>query len=145
MGGFWGRCAQFTFEVINGIIVRGEDEKFGTFFVETDGACGEVGDDSQNTDDTVGHHFFETMRPTAFLAPTLIAKTCFICTQPKHAFFLAQLALQGHRANGKKPLPGRVPGPKKGTKMVPKSWSFQKEFFCSVAKKKSQKLDRALP
>ena len=94
---------------------------------------------------TVGHHFFETMCPTAFLAPTLIAKTCFICTQPKHAFFLAQLALQGHRANGKKPLPGRVPGPKKGTKMVPKSGSFQKEFFCSVAKKKSQKLDRALP
>ena len=88
----------------------------------------------------VGHHFFETMCPTAFLAPTLIAKTCFICTQPKHAFFLAQLALQGHRANGKKPIPGRVPGPKKGTKMVPKSWSFQKEFFCSVAKKKSQKL-----
>ena len=43
---------------------------------------------------TVGHHFFETMCPTAFLAPTLIAKTCFICTQPKHAFFLAQLALQ---------------------------------------------------
>ena len=94
---------------------------------------------------TVGHHFFGTMCPTAFLAPTLIAKTCFICTQPKHAFFLAQLALQGHRANGKKPLPGRVPGPKKGTKMVPKSGSFQKEFFCSVAKKKSQKLDRALP
>ena len=84
---------------------------------------------------TVGHHFFETMCPTAFLAPTLIAKTCSICTQPKHAFFLAQLALQGHRANGKKPLPGRVPGPKKGTKMVPKSGSFQKEFFCSVAKK----------
>ena len=90
-------------------------------------------------------HFFETMCPTAFLAPTLIAKTCFICTQPKHAFFLAQLALQGHRANGKKPLPGRVPGPKKGTKMVPKSGSFQKKFFCLVAKKKSQKLDRALP
>ena len=85
------------------------------------------------------------MCPTAFLAPTLIAKTCFICAQPKHAFFLAQLALQGHRANGKKPLPGRVPGPKKGTKMVPKPGSFQKEFFCSAAKKKSQKLDRALP
>ena len=33
--------------------MRGEDEKFGTFFVETDGACGEVGDDSQNTDDSV--------------------------------------------------------------------------------------------
>ena len=95
-------------------------------------------------DTTVGHHFFETMCPTAFLAPTLTAKTCFLCTQPQSAFFLAQLALRGHRANGKKPLPGRVPGPKKGTKMVPKSGSFQKEFFCSVAKKKSQKLDRAL-
>ena len=93
----------------------------------------------------VGHHFFETMCPTAFLAPTLTAKTCFICIQPQNAFFLAQLALRGHRANGKKPLPGRVPGPKKGTKMVPKSGSFQKEFFCSVAKKKPQKLDRALP
>ena len=84
---------------------------------------------------TVGHHFFETMCATASLAPTLIAKTCFICTQPKHAFFLAQLALQGHGANGKKALTGRVPGPKKGTKVVPKSGSFQKEFFCSVAKK----------
>ena len=78
------------------------------------------------------------MCPTAFLAPTLTAKTCFICTQPQNAFFLAQLALRGHGANGKKPLPGRVPGPQKGTKMVPKSGSFQKEFFCSVAKKSSK-------
>ena len=31
-------------------------------------------------------------------------------------FFLAQLALQGNRANGKKSLPSRVPGLKKGTK-----------------------------
>ena len=31
------------------------------------------------------------MCPTAFLAPTLIAKTCFICTQPKHAFFWPNL------------------------------------------------------
>ena len=69
------------------------------------------------------------MCPTAFLAPTLTAKTCFICTQPQNAFFLAQLALQGNRANGEKSLPGRVPGPKKGTKMVPKSGSFQEEFF----------------
>ena len=68
---------------------------------------------NEQTKLTVGHHFFETMCPTAFLAPTLTAKTCFICTQPQNAFFLAQLALQGHRANGKKPLPGRVPGPKK--------------------------------
>ena len=75
------------------------------------------------------------MCPTAFLAPTLTAKTCSICTQPQNAFFLAQLALQGNRAKGKKSSPGRVPGPKKGTKMVPKSGSFQKEFFCSVAKK----------
>ena len=81
------------------------------------------------------------MCPTAFLAPTLTAK---ICTQPQNAFFLAQLALQGNRANGKKPLPGRVPGPKKGTKMVPKSGSFQEEFLLS-GQKKSQKLDRALP
>ena len=73
------------------------------------------------------------------------AKTCFICTQPQNAFFLAKLALKGNRANGKKSLPGRVPGPKKGTKMVPKSGPFQKEFFYSVAQKKSQKLDRALP
>ena len=64
---------------------------------------------------TVGHHLFDTMCPTAFLAPTLTAKTSFICTQPQNAFFLAQLALQGNRANGKKSLRGRVPGPKKGT------------------------------
>ena len=83
---------------------------------------------------TVGHHLFDTMCPTAFLAPTLTAKTCFICTQPQNAFFLAQLALQGNRANGKKSLPGRVPGPKKGTKMVPKSGSFQEEFFLKSPK-----------
>ena len=75
---------------------------------------------SEKATGTVGHHLFDTMCPTAFLAPTLTAKTCFICTQPQNAFFLAQLALQGNRANGKKSLPGRVPGPKKGTKMVPK-------------------------
>ena len=35
----------------------------------------------------MAHYFFETMRPTAFLAPTLIfAKTCFICT-PKTCIF----------------------------------------------------------
>ena len=82
---------------------------------------------------TVGPHFFETMCPTAFLAPTLTAKTCFICAQPQNAFFLAKLALQGNRSNGKKSFPGRVPGPKKRTKMVPKSGPFQKEFFCSAA------------
>ena len=86
-----------------------------------------------------------TMCPTAFLAPTLTAKTCFICTQPQNAFFLAQLVLQGNRANGKKSLPGRVLGPKKGTKMVPNSGSFQEEFFLLSGQKKSQKLDRALP
>ena len=63
------------------------------------------------------------------------AKICFICTQPQSRFFLAKLALQGNRANGKKSFPGRVPGPKKRTKMVPKSGPFQKEFFCSAAKK----------
>ena len=84
---------------------------------------------------TVGPHFFETMCPTAFLAPTLTAKTCFICAQPQNAFFLAKLALQGNRSNGKKSFPGRVLGPKKRTKMVPKSGPFQKEFFCSAAKK----------
>ena len=93
---------------------------------------------------TVGH-LFDTMCPTAFLAPTLTAKICFICTQPQNAFFLAQLALQGNRANGKKSLPGRVPGPKKGTKMVPKSELFQEEFFLLSGQKKSPKLDRALP
>ena len=35
------------------------------------------------------------MCPTAFLAPTLTAKTCFICAQPQNAFFLAKLALLG--------------------------------------------------
>ena len=76
-----------------------------------------------------------TMCPTAFLAPTLTAKTCFICTQPQNAFFLAQLALQGNRANGKKPLPGRVPGPKKEPKWFQILGRFKKNSSCSVAKK----------
>ena len=75
------------------------------------------------------------MCPTAFLASTLTAKTCFICTQPQNAFFLAQLALQGIRANGKKPLPGRVLGPKKEPKMVLKLGRFKKNASCSVAEK----------
>ena len=40
---------------------------------------------------TVGPHFFETMCPTAFLEPTLTAKTCFICAQPQNAFFWPNL------------------------------------------------------
>jgi len=61
------------------------------------------------------------------------AETCFIRAQPHNAFFLAKLALQGNPANGKKSLPGEVPGQKK---KVPKFGSFQKEFFYSLAKKK---------
>ena len=82
--------------------------------------------------------------PHGLLSPTLLR---FVSSALSHKmfFFLAKLALQGNRANGKKSLPGAVPGPKKRTKTVPKSGSFQKEVFCSVAKKKSQKLDRPLP
>jgi len=73
------------------------------------------------------------MCPTAFLAPTLTAETCFISTQPQNAFFLAQLALQGDPAHGKKSLAGRVPDPKKRNQMVPKLGRFKKNFslfFC---------------
>ena len=93
---------------------------------------------------TVGPHFFETMCPTAFLAPTLTAKTCFICAQPQNAFFLAKLALQGNQSNGKKSFPGRVPGPKKRTKMVSKIWAVSKRILLLSGLKKSQKLDRPL-
>ena len=95
---------------------------------------------SEKATGTVGHHLFDTMCPTAFLAPTLTAKTCFICTQPQNAFFLAQLALQGNRANGKKSLPGRVPGPKKGTKMVPKSGVVSRRILLAQWPKKVQKI-----
>ena len=42
----WGRCAKLTLEVINGVVVRGKDEKFGTLFVEAYGAGGKIRDDS---------------------------------------------------------------------------------------------------
>ena len=72
--------------------------------------------------------------PHGLLSPTLLR---FVSSALSHKmfFFLAKLALQGNRANGEKSLPGAVPGPKKRTKTVPKSGSFQTEVFCSVAKK----------
>ena len=60
------------------------------------------------------------------------AKICFICTQPQSRFFLAKLALQGNRKSRSLVV---FPAQKKRTKMVPKSGPFQKEFFCSAAKK----------
>ena len=84
---------------------------------------------------TVGPHFFETMCPTAFLAPTLTAKTCFICAQPQNAFFLAKLALQGNRSNGKKSFPGRVPGPKKEPKWFQNLGRFKKNSSAQRPKK----------
>ena len=50
-------------------------------------------------------------------------------------FFQAQLAVQDNRANGKKSFPGRVPGQKKEPKWFQNLGRFQKEFFCSAAKK----------
>ena len=85
---------------------------------------------------TVGYHLFETMCPTAFLAP--LCEDCFICTQPQNVFFLAKLALQGNRANGKKSLPGAVPGPKKRFKTVPTSGLFQKKSSAQWPKKSSK-------
>ena len=89
---------------------------------------------------TVGHHLFDTMCPTAFLAPTLTAKTCFICTQPQNAFFLAQLALQGNRANGKKSLPGRVPRPKKRNQNGSKIWVVSRRILLAQWPKKVPKI-----
>ena len=77
-----------------------------------------------------------TMCPTAFLAPTLTAKTCFICTQPQNAFFLAQLALQGNRANGAKSrYLVEFPAQKKEPKWFQILGRFKKNSSCSVAKK----------
>ena len=76
-----------------------------------------------------------TMCSTAFLAPTLTAKTCFICTQPQNAFFLAQLALQGNPANGKKSLLVEFPAQKKEPKWFQILGRFKKNSSCSVAKK----------
>ena len=84
---------------------------------------------------TVGPHFFETMCPTAFLAPTLTAKTCFICAQPQNAFFLAKLALQGNRSNGKKSFPGRVLGQKKEPKWFQNLGRFKKNSSAQRPKK----------
>ena len=81
-----------------------------------------------------------TMCPTAFLAPTLTAKTCFICTQPQNAFFLAQLALQGNRANGKKSLPGRVMGPKKRNQNGSKFWVVSRRILLAQWPKKVPKI-----
>ena len=84
------------------------------------------------------------MCPTAFLAPTLTAKTCFICTQPQNAFFLwPSLRCKVIEQMEKSRYLVEFPAQKKGTKMVPNSGSFQEEFFLLSGQKKSQKLDRA--
>ena len=88
---------------------------------------------------TVGHHLFDTMCPTAFLAPTLTAKTCFICTQPQNAFFLAQLALQGTVPVIEQMVKSRYlvefPAQKKEPKWFQNLGRFKKNSSCSVAKK----------
>ena len=81
-----------------------------------------------------------TMCPTAFLAPTLTAKTCFICTQPQNAFFLAQLALQGNRANGKKSLPGKSSRPKKRNQNGSKFWVVSRRILLAQWPKKVPKI-----
>ena len=68
------------------------------------------------------------------------AKTCFICTQPQNAFFLAKLALKGNRANGKKSLPGRVPGPKKRNQNGSKIWAVSKRILLLSGPKKVPKI-----
>ena len=75
------------------------------------------------------------MCPTAFLAPTLTAKTCFICTQAQNAFFLAQLAVQDNRANGQKSFPGHVPGQKKEPKWFQNLGRFKKNSSAQRQKK----------
>ena len=52
------------------------------------------------------------MCPTAFLSPTLQRLVSSALSHTMR-FFLAKLALQGNPANGKKSLPGEVPGPPK--------------------------------
>ena len=47
--------------------------------------------------------------------------------------------MQDNRANGKKSFPSHVPGPKKRTKMVPKSGPFQKEPKISLASSRGLK------
>jgi len=49
----WGGCAQFTFEIIDGIVVGGEEEELGTFLIEVNGSCGEVGNDGGYADESV--------------------------------------------------------------------------------------------
>ena len=94
---------------------------------------------------TVGQHLFDTMCPTAFLAPTLTTKTCLSALSHKMHFFWPSLRCKVIEQMVKSRYLVEFPAPKKGTKMVPKSGSFQEEFFLLSGQKKSQKLDRALP
>ena len=82
---------------------------------------------------TVGPHFFETMCPTAFLAPTLTAKTCFICAQPQNAFFWPNLRCKVIDPMAKSRSLVVFPAQKKEPKWFQNLGRFQKEFFCSAA------------
>ena len=63
------------------------------------------------------------------------AKTCFICTQPQNAFFLAKLALKGNRANGKSRYLVGFPAQKKEPKWFQNLGRFKKNSSTQWPKK----------
>ena len=75
------------------------------------------------------------MCSTAFLAPTLTAKTYFICTQPQNAFFLPSLHCKVIEQMEKSRYLVEFPAQKKEPKWFQILGRFKKNSSCSVAKK----------
>ena len=95
---------------------------------------------SEKATGTVGHHLFDTMCPTAFLAPTLTAKTCFICTQPQNAFFWPSLHCKVIEQMVKSRYLVEFPAQKKEPNMGSKIWVVSRRILLAQWPKKIPKI-----
>ena len=84
---------------------------------------------------TVGQHLFDTMCPTAFLAPTLTAKTCLSALSQKMHFFWSSLRCKVIEQMVKSRYLVEFPAQKKEPKWFQNLGRFKKNSSCSVAKK----------
>ena len=83
----------------------------------------------------VGQHLFDTMCPTAFLAPTLTAKTCLSALSHKMHFFWPSLRCKVIEQMVKSRYLVEFPAQKKEPKWFQNLGRFKKNSSCSVAKK----------
>ena len=90
---------------------------------------------SEKATGTVGHHLFDTMCPTAFLAPTLTAELVSSALSHKMHFFWPSLRCKVIEQMVKSRYLVEFPAQKKEPKWFQNLGRFKKNSSCSVAKK----------